>query len=64
MLRTKATKIVIALTIVGAIIRAIKFSSKRTVTVTDLDDRLLADIGEKDVISHESVKVYVDNQLT
>lgn len=39
------------------------FEKKKTYTITDLDDNLLVDIANDEVISVNSVKVYVNDQL-
>lgn len=38
-------------------------SKSKTYTITNLDDEVLADISSQDIISHKSVKVYVDDKL-
>lgn len=37
---------------------------RNTYTISDLNDNLLVDIAGKQIISHESVKVYVNGNLT
>lgn len=52
--------IALVTTTVGAIVFLKRLFKKREITVTNLDDEVLVSIKDGEVISHESVKVYVD----
>lgn len=60
----KMLKAIIALTAIGVAVRAKdKKHKKFSVTITSIDDELLADITEENIIFHKDVNVYFNNQL-